>query len=72
MAKLDVLKIIGRFFKKFRLAIVLSFSSLFFGFMIIGLTNLANIQNPWVYILIGFIGLVVMSWIGVGPLSMKK
>lgn len=58
--------------KKFRIAIVLSLSAVFFGFMVTGLTNLAKIENPWVYIVIGFVGLVIMSWIGAGPLAMKK
>lgn len=69
---MNIVKIIGRFIKKFRLAIVLSLSAVFFGFLVTGLTNLANIDNPWVYIVIGFTGLVAMSWIGAGPLAMKK
>lgn len=62
-----------RFLKKSRRAIILVLASVFFGFLLTGVTNLAPIgNNPWVNILVGFFGLVALSWFGIGPLINKK
>lgn len=65
-------KSFGKILWKARSAFFIALSAVFLGLIIAGFGDLfPNIENPIYMIVIGFVGLLVFSWLGIGPLSKK-